>query len=170
MGAIASLFSSGGFFAKNAGSIASAAQAATQVTGGILARGQAARNAKLLRRKGAQAETLVRREAKKLAGAQRARFAKAGVAPGEGTALDVVLETEEQARLQARRIRMSTEFDIDAQRQAGTVAAIQGLFGAGSTLLGDVARRKAAKPPATLIPPSKAEPRKSENSFLTRGV
>ena len=132
-----------GSFATLLGSL----QATSELTGGIMARKQAKRNAKQQRKQGAQAEEQARREGKKLKGAQRARFAKGGVDPDVGTPLDVVLESEEQAQLEGRRRRLAFESEADIQEQAGTVALLQGLFGSGSTLLGTLERNAATKKP-----------------------
>jgi hypothetical protein len=159
MGSIASLFQQGGFFQQNAGSIQSLVSAAGSLTSGIMERQQAAQNARMLERQGVQAEAQGRREAKKLEGAQRARYAKAGVAPGEGTALDVILESREQATLEARRRRMAFQGEADTQRKAGSVALLQGIFGAGSTLLGAVGRERNPSPLVRDLPaPSKYDP------------
>jgi hypothetical protein len=150
MGSVSTLFQQGGFFQQNAGSLASIGQAATQLVGGLSTKSAAGKNAKLLRRQGKAAETEIRREGLKLRGAQRARFASAGVDPNTGTPLDVVLESEEQARLAARRRRMAFESEADIQERAGSIAAIQGLFGAGSTLLGALRQPDPPKKRASL--------------------
>ena len=136
MGSLTALFQQGGFVQQHAGSITSALSAVSDLTGGIMAQRQAAANVKLLKRQGRQAEAQMRREAKKAKGAATARFAKAGVDPGEGTALGVALEAEEQLMLEGRRRRMGFEAEADIEKQKGTVALMQGLFGAGTTLLG----------------------------------
>ena len=150
MGALASLFQQGGFFQKNAGSIsaiASLAESASTVGGGIMAQRQASKNARRLNKQGQQAEKRGIREAAKFKGAARARFAKAGVDPDKGIPLDVALESEEQALLQGRRDRLAFDTEADIQNQAGTVALIQGILGGTSTLLGAVRGNAKSKKP-----------------------
>lgn len=148
MGSVAALFQQGGFLKNNAGSIVSVIEAASKISGGIMASKQAKKNAELLELQGEQEEARSRREAKKAKGRAQARFAKAGVSGG--TPLDVALEAEEQYLLEGRRRRMALESEADIQRKAGTIAVIQGLFGAGSTLLGAVRSQAATRPPSPL--------------------
>ncbi len=158
MGVVSNFFQSNpGALTASIGAAASIGQAALQVTGGFQARSTTSGNARLLRLQGAQAEAQARREGKLLTGAQRARFASAGVDPNVGTPLDVVLNSEQQSRLAARRRRLSFESEADIQDQAGSIAVQQGLFGGAATLLGAVRSFVDSMPPKERTKPAEFE-------------
>jgi hypothetical protein len=89
-------------------------------------------NAALLRAEGAIEADEYRREAKKLLGAQRARYAASGVAL-TGTPLDVMAESVETSELNALRIAFSAERAARLEEQKGQAILAQGISGGQAT-------------------------------------
>ena len=122
------------------------AQAGAQIGTGAAAQSAAKSQARAARRQAAIAAEDERRKGRRLAGKQRAGFAKGGVLIDEGTPLDVLAQTASDAETNALRAAFALEQQADDFESAGRVALTQGILGAGGTILGkaetfaDVAR------------------------------
>jgi hypothetical protein len=110
------LAANSGLFSKIGGAPAGMLSAVAQYK-------QAKRTRKELRIRGRIAAEEVRRETAQLIGAQRARFAKAGVAV-EGTPTDVIASTRETEELRALRTQFSFEAEGRAIKQQAKSALI----------------------------------------------
>ncbi len=115
---------------------ATLAQAGTQIGAGVAAQSAAKRQARTARLRGAEAAEDERRKGKRLKGKQRAAFAAAGVEINEGTPLDVIAQTAADAETNALRAALAFEQQAEDLESAGRIAAMQGILGAGSTILG----------------------------------
>ena len=150
------------FDASTITALASLAQAGAQIGTGVAARSAAKDQSREARRRAAIVAEDERRKGRRLAGRQRAAFAKGGVKIDEGTPLDVLAQTAADAELNALRAALSFEQQAEDFKSAGKVALTQGLLGAGATILGkaesfrDVAAsfrsRGSAAPTSTAIP------------------
>jgi len=124
------------FDASTITAIAALGQAGAQIGTGVAARDAARGQAREARRRGAVVAEDERRKGRRLAGKQRALFAKGGVEIDEGTPLDVLAQTAADAELNALRAAFSFEQQAEDFKSAGRVALTQGLLGAGGTILG----------------------------------
>ena len=115
--------------------LGSVAGAGAQIGTGIAAGKEFDRSASLSRSRGQQASADQIRAGKRLAGKQRARFAKAGVEQS-GSVLDVLAQTAADAQLNADRARAGFEQDAQDLESRGGTARTAGILGAGKTLLG----------------------------------
>lgn len=111
------------------------AQAGGQIGTGILANQAAREQAGISTRAAKAAREDELRKGRRLAGSQRAAFAKAGVKL-TGTPLDVLAQTAANAELNAIRAALAFEQDAANLRSAGKIALTKGILGAGATLLG----------------------------------
>ncbi len=115
--------------------LGSLAGAGAQIGTGISAGKAFDRSASLSRQRGQQASADQIRAGKRLAGKQRALFAKAGVEQS-GSVLDVLAQTAADAQLNADRARAGFEQDAQDLESRGGTARTAGILGAGKTLLG----------------------------------
>jgi len=129
-----------GQLALNAGILQSGMQVGSGISGFI----QGRQNAKILNKRGKQAQAARIAEGKQIAGAQRARSAASGVDPNVGSPRDVARQTIENSRVNAIRERFAFENEAAGQKTEGTNALLGGLLGGGSTLLTALAREKQA--------------------------
>jgi len=116
--------------------IATLVQAGAQIGTGVAARDATKAQARESRRRGAIAAEDERRKGRRLAGAQRAGFAKGGVRIDTGTPLDVLAQTAADSELNALRAAFAFEQDAENFESAGRTAFTKGIFGAGTTILG----------------------------------
>ena len=116
--------------------IGTLAQAGSQIGTGIAARSEANRQAGISDRAAKLAREDELRKGRRLAGKQRAQFAKGGVRIDEGTPLDVLAQTAADAELNAIRAAFALEQEADNFRSIGKTALTKGILGAGSTILG----------------------------------
>ncbi len=116
--------------------IGTLAQAGSQIGTGVIARSAARDQAKIAEAAGRAARADELRKGRRLAGKQRAAFAKAGVKIDEGTPLDVLAQTAADAELNAIRAQFGFEQQADNLRSAGKIQLTRGILGAGATILG----------------------------------
>lgn len=116
--------------------LGSLAQAGTQIGTGISARSAARDQAREARARGAAEAALERRKGRRLAGKQRALFAKGGVLVSEGTPLDVLAQTAADAEENALRAAFGFEQRAEDFESVGRQVLTRGILGAGATLLG----------------------------------
>ncbi len=115
--------------------LGSLAGAGAQIGTGISAGKAADRQAKEARRRGALVAEDERRKGRRLAGKQRAAFAKGGVTQS-GTVLDVLAQTAADSEINALRAALGFEQQADAFNTQATSLRTAGVLGAGKTLLG----------------------------------
>lgn len=116
--------------------VATLAQAGTQIHAGVSARSAANKQADVADRAASIARADEIRKGRRLAGKQRAAFAKGGVEIDEGTPLDVLAQTAADAETDALRAALAFEQEADDLRSMGKVALTSGILGAGATILG----------------------------------
>lgn len=130
-----------------------ALQALGAISQGAAAKSAASYNAQLAEREAATArdtaayeEQKSRDQARKVLGAQRSAFSKAGVTL-EGTPLEVLAETAAEAEADALMIRRAGSIaearslaEAAQQRMAGRAAMTKGIMSAGGRLLGGGAK------------------------------
>lgn len=105
------------------------------IVGGIAANSTAKSGANNLKRLGKAEEEDERRKNSRLIASQEVAFAKAGIALGSGTPLDVLGDSVAEAELQALRIRFARKTEADNLKQEGKQAMVLGIIeGAGSLL------------------------------------
>ena len=126
------------FDASIATALATLAQAGAQLGTGFAADNAAKDQARLARVRAAQVAEDERRKGRRLAGKQRASFAKGGVKIDEGTPLDVLAQTAADAETNAIRAALGFEQQAADLISAGKVAKTKGILGAGATILGSV--------------------------------
>ncbi len=108
-----------------------------QIAGGIMANAQAKSDANSTKRLGKAEEEDLNRSNRRILGAQRVAFARAGVATGTGSALDVLGDSVAEARLQELRVRFRRDTEAAVLKRKGQEAMIQGISsGVGSILSG----------------------------------
>lgn len=112
------------------------AQAGGQIGTGVLARSAANQQASLSDRAAKAAREDELRKGRRLAGKQRAQFAKGGVRIDEGTPLDVLAQTAADAELNAIRAAFAHEQDAKNFRSVGKIQFTRAILGAGATILG----------------------------------
>ena len=112
--------------------------AATSIVGGIAANTTAKAGAKNLKRLGQAEEEDKRRQNRRLIASQTVAFAKAGIALGAGTPLDVLGDSVAEAELQALRVRFARQSEADNLKQSGQQALILGVVQGTSKGLGTV--------------------------------
>jgi len=95
-------------------------------TAGRLAKTQADANAKILDELAILDAEEERRTTRQLIASQRAAFARAGVVPGTGSALDVLLDTTIEGEVAALRRRFGLESEAFVERIRGLQADFQG--------------------------------------------
>ena len=108
------------------------AQIGTGIAGSVAAGKQASR----ARRAGKLESELERRKGRRLAGKQRAAFAKSGVLITEGTPLDVLAQTAADTELNALRAAFGFEQQAEDFESTGRGLLTKGILGAGQTILG----------------------------------
>ena len=111
-------------------------QTFSQIVGGVAQQRTAKANAKELERRGRIAYEDVQRESEMLLGAQRARYAKAGVQTTSGTPLEVITATAEQEELRALRAAFDYTAEAAREKQRGKLALWGAIMGGAVTLLG----------------------------------
>jgi len=116
--------------------IGTLAGAGTQIGTGIQAQSAAKAQARKAEEAGRIAHADELRKGRRLAGKQRAAFAKSGVEIDEGTPLDVLAQTAADAETNAIRAAFAFEQQADDLRSMGKIALTKGILGAGSTILG----------------------------------
>lgn len=109
------------------------------IVGGVLANRDAKANAKNVRRIGAAEEEDKRRANRRIIASQQVAFAKAGIATGTGTALDVLGDTVAEAELAALRVRFGRKAEADALKDQGRAALTAGIIEGTGTILGSAA-------------------------------
>lgn len=112
--------------------------AGLSIAGGIAGKRNADAEAKARRRLGAVEAEDRRRQTRRLIASQQVAFAKAGVATGAGTPLDVLGDTVAEEELAALRIRFGRESESDALKRQGDLALFKGIAGGLGTILGGV--------------------------------
>ncbi|MGH7533946.1 MAG: hypothetical protein ACREMG_00025 [Gemmatimonadales bacterium] len=122
-----------------AGGIGAGISAIGDILGGISAMQRSKAAAKTLKRIGHEATRERLLEGQRLLGAQRVAFAKGGVDPGTGSALDVQAETAGIEMLAARRIQSAYDREAAAIKLAGQAALLSGLsLGGGKAAEGAI--------------------------------
>jgi len=116
--------------------VATLVQAGAQIGTGIAASGAASSRAREARRRAALVAEDERRKGRRLAGRQRAGFAKGGVKIDRGTPLDVLAQTAADSELNALRAALAFEQQAEDFESVGRTARTRGLLGAGRTILG----------------------------------
>ncbi len=116
--------------------LATLAQAGAQIGTGISAKNAADDQARIARALAVQAAEDELRKGRRLAGTQRAAFAKGGVLIDEGTPLDVLAQTAADAETNALRAAFAFEQQAEDLESKGKVAKTQGILGAAGTILG----------------------------------
>jgi hypothetical protein len=105
------------------------------IVGGVLAQRDAKSNANNLKRIGKAEEEDQRRHSRRILASQQVAFAKAGIATGSGTALDVLGDSVAEAELAALRVRFARDTEASGIKTAGDQALASGLIsGTGSIL------------------------------------
>jgi hypothetical protein len=107
------------------------------IVGGVIANRDAKSGANNIKRVGeAEAEDR-RRQSRRLLASQHAAFAKAGIAAGTGTALDVLGDTVAEGELDALRVRFARDTQAERLKTEGQAALVSGVAsGVGSILAG----------------------------------
>lgn len=116
--------------------IATLAQAGAQIGTGFAADSAAEKQAREARLRGAQAAEDERRKGRRLAGTQRAMFAKSGVEIDSGAPLEVLAQTAADAETNALRAAFLFEQQAEDLKSVGKTALTKGILGAGATILG----------------------------------
>jgi len=116
--------------------IGTLAQAGGQIGTGVMTRSAARDQASVAKARGVIVAEDERRKGRRLAGKQRAAYAKAGVKIDEGTPLDVLAQTAADAELNAIRAALGFEQQADDFKSYGKTALMRGILGSGATILG----------------------------------
>ena len=117
----------------------SAISAGSQVGAGVSEQRQARADARGLEKIGEIEAEQARKRGRRLAGRQRAQYAKAGVDVALGTPLEVLGETAFETELDALRRKWGYDEAADRRKREGKKALTSGIFGGISTLLGGAA-------------------------------
>lgn len=120
-------------FGAGAGTLVSAG---LSIAGGIKAKKDAEAEANIRRKLGKVEAEDRRRQTRRLIASQQVAFAKAGVATGAGTPLDVLGDTVAEEELAALRIRFGRRLESDALKRQGDQALVFGVAGGLGTILG----------------------------------
>lgn len=122
-----------------------AASAGMQVAGGVQAAKYARESARATEGIGEIEADRIRREGRKLMGRQRAAYARAGVAIGTGTPLQVLMDTAETIELDALRAKYGADVEAQRTRTEGRIVrsqSIMGALGTGGQMLGSYLQYK----------------------------
>ncbi len=115
--------------------LVSALQGVSQVASGVIAQGQAKKNAKVLRALGLAEAEEARLTGRRLAARQRAAGAAAGGDITAGSFADILTETAVFTEATALRKALARESEADAVKQAGNRALFAGILGGAGTIL-----------------------------------
>jgi len=121
-----------------AGGLGTLVSAGLSIAGGVVAQKNAEAEAQIRRKLGKVEAEDRRRQARRLIASQQVAFAKAGVATGVGTPLDVLGDTVAEEELAALRIRFGRQLESDALKIRGSQALTRGITGGLNTILGGV--------------------------------
>ena len=140
--------------------------AGLSIAGGIMAQKNAEAEAQMRRKIGKAEADDQRRQSRRLIASQQVAFAKAGVATGVGTPLDVLGDTVAEEELKALRIRFSRNLESDALKRKGDMALFQGIVGGLNTILGGVGDGAFGNPFSS----AKTKAIKSTSKAITAGI